>query len=198
MAKTIWYLFPIELYLIVRIRTIRLELDITAEEISVFLKKNPKYIGHIESSAHNAKYNDEILSDIAIYLTEKAKNKQEDLIKADDDTIIQTEYTIHDFYPTEILSDEKVVKKIDPIPLGSGPTGTLNALIESTNFFKTARTLKEIVAKANKVQNQNWEASNFTQPLENAVKGKSKRLDVILKDGLNTYILTRTTEFKTY
>ena len=155
MAKTIWYIFPIELYIIVQIRTIRLELDVTAKEISVFLKKNPKYIGHIESSAHNAKYNDEILSSIALYLTDRAKQKQEELIKANDDIIIQTEYNIHDFYPTEILSDEKVIKKIDPIPAGSGPTGTLNALIESTNFFKTAKTLSEIVAKANKVQNRN-------------------------------------------
>lgn len=191
MAKTIWYLAPIELYLIIRIRIIRLELGVTAKEVSLFLKKNPKYIGHIESSAHNAKYSDEILSSVALYLTERARSKQKELIKENDNNIIQTDYTIHDFYPTEILGDEKVVKKIDPIPPGSGPTVTLNALIEATNFFKTARTLKEIVAKANKVQNQNWEASNFTQPLENAVKGKNKRLEVVLKDGLNTYILAK-------
>jgi len=189
MAKTIWYLSLIEIYLIVRIRTIRLELGITAKEISLFLKKNPEYIGNIESSAHNAKYNDEVLSLIAVYFTLMAKEKQKELLAAQDETVIQTEYTIHDFYPSEILSDEKVIKKIDPIPHDSGPTGTLNALIESTDFFETARTLKEIVEKANSVQNQNWEASNFTQPLENAVKGKNKRLRVVLKDGFNTYIL---------
>src|SRR5690606_32821494 len=108
MAKTIWYLSPIELYLIIRIRIIRLELGVTAKEISLFLKKNPEYIGNIESSAHNAKYSDEILSLIAIYLTIRAKEKQQELVDAKDKTIIQTEYTIHDFYPTEILSDEKV------------------------------------------------------------------------------------------
>src|SRR5690606_16269857 len=186
MAKTIWYLSPIELYLIIRIRMIRLELGVTAKEISLFLKKNPKYIGHIESSAHNAKYSDEILSRIALYLTERAKKKQKELNKAKDNTIIQTEYTIHDFYPTEILGDEKVVKEIDPIPPGSGPTVTLNALIESTVFFEKARTVNEIVTECNVLQNQNWKANNFSQPLASAVK--RKQLVIILENGLNTYI----------
>lgn len=190
MAEKKWYLAPVELYLILVVRSIRLELGISGEEISKHLKMNKKYIGNIESSAHNAKYNDEILSSIALYFTQIAKEKQNELSKRDHE-LIKTDYTIYDFYPAEILSDEKVIKKIDPIPIGSGPTGTLNALIESTNFFKTAKALNEIVAKANKVQNQNWEASNFTQPLENAVKGKNKRLDIILKDGLNTYILAK-------
>ncbi|TYP94634.1 hypothetical protein BC792_11142 [Sphingobacterium allocomposti] len=183
---------PIELYIIIKIRAIRLDLGITAEEISLFLEKNPKYIGHIESNAHNAKYNDEILSSIALYLTERAKEKQKEFIKENDSTIIKTEYNIYDFYPTEILSDEKVIKEIPPIPSGSGPAPTLNALIEATDFFKKARTLKEIVEKANKEQSQNWEASNFTRSLERAVKGKNKRLKVILNDnGLNTYILLK-------
>lgn len=186
MAKTIWYLSPIELYLIIRIRIIRLELGVTAKEISLFLKKNPKYIGHIESSAHNAKYSDEILSRVALYLTERAKTKQKELIKANDNTIIQTEYTIHDFYPTKVLGDEKVVKKIDPIPPGSGPTVTLNALIESTNFFEKARTVNEIVTECNALQNQNWKANSFSQPLASAVK--RKQLVIILENDLNTYI----------
>ncbi|WP_148908762.1 hypothetical protein [Sphingobacterium allocomposti] len=192
MKKNNWFLMPIELYIIIKIRAIRLDLGITAEEISLFLEKNPKYIGHIESNAHNAKYNDEILSSIALYLTERAKEKQKEFIKENDSTIIKTEYNIYDFYPTEILSDEKVIKEIPPIPSGSGPAPTLNALIEATDFFKKARTLKEIVEKANKEQSQNWEASNFTRSLERAVKGKNKRLKVILNDnGLNTYILLK-------
>lgn len=191
MANNKWYLTPIELYVIIKVRLFRLELGIISEEISQFLKKNPKYIGNIESGAHNSKYNDEILSEIAAFFSKKAKQKQEDLIKAGDNTIIKTYYTIHDFYPTEILGDEKIVKVIPPIPEGMGPTGTLNALIESTEFFTTARTLNEIVIKANTIQNQNWKANNFTQPLENAVKGNNKRLEIILKDGLNTYILAK-------
>lgn len=189
MSNKKWYLAPIELYIIIKVRLIRLELDIISEEISLFLKKGKKYIGNIESTAHNAKYSDEILDSVALFFSERAKKKQKDRIKAGDNTIIKTHYTIHDFYPTEILSDEKVIKEIPPIPVGLGPTGTLNGLIESTDFFNTTRTLKEIVDRANKVQIQNWKASNFTQPLENAVKGNNKRLEVILKDGLNTYVI---------
>jgi transcriptional regulator with XRE-family HTH domain len=192
MEKKTWYLSPIELFIIIAIRTIRLELDITGEEISNFLEKNPKYIGHIESNAHNAKYNDTVLSKIALYLTEKAKERQKELIESKDDTIIKTEYTIYDFYPKEILGNDKILKEIEPIPAGSGPTPTLNALIEATDFFKVARTLKEIVIKANEVQNESWDASDFTRPLERAVKGKNRRLEVVLNDGgLNTYVVIK-------
>ncbi len=186
MNKHIWYLSPIELYIIIQVRKIRLDLDIPAEAISRFLKKNEKYIGHMESAGNNSKYTDEILSLIAVYFTLRAKEKQKELIEANDNTIIQTEYTIHDFYPTEILGDEKVVKKIDPIPPGSGPTITLNALIESTDFFKKARTVNEIVTECNALQNQNWKANSFSQPLASAVK--RKQLVIILENGLNTYI----------
>lgn len=191
MNKNTWFLFPIELYIITEIRKIRLELDISAEDISKELGKNEKYIGHMESGGNNSKYSDDILSKIAVYFTETAKSRQEELTESGDNSTIKTEYTIHDFYPRDILSDEKVVKEIPPIPPGSGPASTLNALIELTDFFKTAKTLKEIVSKASEVQHQNWEASDFTRPLERAVKEKNKRLDIVLKDGLNTYILAK-------
>lgn len=191
MAKKNWQIAPIELFIIIKVRLIRLELGITGEEISEFLGKNEKYIGNIESGAHNAKYSDDILSKVATYFTQIAKSRQNERNIVGDKTTIKTEYTIHDFYPAIILSDEKVVKEIPSIPPGSGPAPTLNALIESTDFFKTARTLNDIVVKSNNVQNENWEASDFTRPLERAVKGKNKRLEIILKDGLNTYILPK-------
>ncbi|WP_433863013.1 hypothetical protein [Sphingobacterium thalpophilum] len=189
MATNNWFLFPIELYLIIQVRLIRLDLNIVAEELSNFLKKGEKYIGHIESSAHNSKYNDQILSEIAVYFSQIAKIRQQELKDSGDSTIIKTEYTIYDFYPKEVLSDDKVLKEIPPIPPGIGPAPTLNALIEDPTFFKRARTLNEIVNKANEVQHQKWEAKDFTRPLERAVKGKNKRLEVILKGDLNTYIL---------
>lgn len=191
MNKNIWHIAPIELYIISQIRIIRLELGVTAQEISLYLNKNSRYIGHMESSANNSKYSDEILSEIAVFFTKKAKDLQNSFKKSGDNTIIKTDYSIYDFYPKDVLSDEKVVKKIDPIPKGSGPTVTLNAIIEFTDFFKKARTLKEIVEKCNDVQNENWQASDFTRPLERVVKGNNKRLEIILKDGLNTYILAK-------
>ncbi len=61
--------------------------------------------------------------------------------------------------------------------------------MEDQTFFRKAKTLNEIVIKANEVQNQNWEAKDFTRPLERAVKGNGKRLKIVLKGDLNTYIL---------
>lgn len=189
MSNKIWYLFPIELYIIIQVRRIRLDLNITTKEISDYLNRNEKYIGHMESAANNSKYNDEVLNKIAMYFSFVARKRQQELIDSKNDTVIKTDYTIYDFYPKETLSDDKVIKQIPPIPEGSGPTGTLNSLIESTDFFTVYRTLKEIVEKANEVQNQAWEGSNFTQPLENAVK--NKRLSLTIIDGLNSYTLAK-------
>ncbi|MGJ1325582.1 hypothetical protein [Sphingobacterium multivorum] len=189
MATNIWFLFPIELYLIIQVRRIRLDLNIVAEELSNFLKKGEKYIGHIESRAHNSKYNDEILNEIAIYFSQIAKMRQQELKDSGDSSIIKTDYRIYDFYPAEILSNDKVLKEVPPIPPGAGPAPTLNALMEDQTFFRKAKTLNEIVIKANEVQNQNWEAKDFTRPLERAVKGNGKRLKIVLKGDLNTYIL---------
>lgn len=189
MNNKIWYIFPIELYIIIQVRKIRLDLNITTKEISDYLDRNEKYIGHMESAANNSKYNDEVLNAIAKYFTLRANELQQSYIKKNNGLKIKTEYTIYDFYPTETLDDNKVIKTIPPIPEGSGPTGTLNALIESTDFFKTKKTLKEIVEKANEVQNQTWEGSNFTQPLENAVK--NKRLTLTIIGGLNSYTLAK-------
>lgn len=132
-------------------------------------------------------YDDTVLADIAKCITDKIKNRPDNELEIKG----KREYTIHDFYPTEILNDEKVVKKVDPIPPGSGASVTLNALIESSDFFKKARTLNEIVKKCNSIQDQNWSSSDFTQQLDRATKGKNKRLNIILKNGLNTYILAK-------
>lgn len=110
----------------------------------------------------------------------------------DIETADKTEYTIYDFYPTEILSDNRILKVIPAIPKDSGPTGTLNALIEATDFFDSERTLKEIVNKANEVQNQSWQGSNFTQPLANSVK--KNRLKLTLVDGQNSYTSVQKTK----
>lgn len=178
---------PIQLYNITAVRRIRLYYGISAQDLSLGIGKSPNYIGTMENEQIEGSYSDTILTQIAQYINDIIKNHPDRALEIKG----KTNYTIYDFYPTEILSNEKVIKKVDPIPYGSGPTITLNSLIESTDFFKKARTLNEIVAKSNAVQNKKWVAQDFTQPLENAVKGKNKRLDVVLKDGLNTYTLTR-------
>ncbi|WP_293925691.1 hypothetical protein [Sphingobacterium sp. UBA6320] len=72
---------------------------------------------------------------------------------------------------------------IPPIPLGAGSASTLNAVIENTKFFDKARNLEEIVNHCNKLQNQTWTSSDFTDALSRAVKGKNKRLEVVIVDG---------------
>lgn len=186
MAKVI-LISPIQLYNITAVRRIRLYYGISAQELSLGIGKSQNYIGTMENEQIEGSYSDTILTEIAQYINEKIKKYPDSKLEVKG----KKDYTIYDFYPTEILSDDKVIKKIDPIPSGSGPTVTLNSLIESTDFFKKARTLNEIVAKSNTIQNKNWTAQHFTQPLENAVKGKNKRLEVILKDGLNTYMVPK-------
>ena len=41
-----WYLTPYELLTIITVRTIRLSLGISGEELSLYLGKSKKYIGH--------------------------------------------------------------------------------------------------------------------------------------------------------
>lgn len=178
---------PIQLYNITAVRRIRLYYGISAQELSLGIGKSQNYIGTMENEQIEGSYSDTVLTQIAQYINDTIKNYPDNKLEIKG----KTNYNIYDFYPTEILSDEKVIKKVDPIPSGSGPTVTLNSLIESTDFFNKAQTLNKIVAKSNAVQNENWIAQDFTQPLENAVKGKIKRLEVILKDGLNTYMIPK-------
>lgn len=43
------------------------------------------------------------------------------------------------------------------------------------------------MSKSNELQNQTWEAKDFTRPLHRAVRGPNKSLIVVLnKQGLNT------------
>ncbi|MDF2517362.1 MAG: hypothetical protein K0R59_2658 [Sphingobacterium sp.] len=184
MAKSV-FIFPIQLFNINAVRRIRIHFNLSASQLSKGIGKSSNYIGTMENEQNEGSYSDEVLSDIILYIN-KYINENPSLeleFKG------KNHYTIYDLYPLEVLSNEKVAKKVDAIPPGSGPTITLNAIIEATDFFKTSHTLKEIVEECNRVQNKNWVSQDFTQPLENAVKGKNKRLKVMLRGDLNTYIL---------
>jgi transcriptional regulator with XRE-family HTH domain len=184
---TIILISPIQLYNLLAVRRIRLHYGISAQDLSLGIGKSINYIGTMENEQVEGSYDDTVLTEIAKCISEKIKNYPDNELEFPE----KKEYTIYDFYPSEILSDEKVIKKVDPIPPGVGPSATLNALIESDNFFKKARTLNEIVKKCNSIQNQNWVSNDFTKQLDRATKGKSKKLDITLKDGLNNYILAK-------
>lgn len=185
----IWYLTPFELLTIIIIRNIRLELGISGDELSLYLDKSKKYIAVIESAASYSKYTEDILPQIAIYFTKIAKEIEHKLGGENLPVNFKTEYSILDLQPSEILDRDKVVKEIPPIPEGTGSSATLNAVIETTDFFDTARALQEIVDYCNKLQKQNWEGSDFTAALSRATKEKNKRLDVKLVNKINTYIV---------
>lgn len=184
----VWYLTPFEILTIIIVRNIRLELGISGEELSLHLEKSKKYIAVIESTASYSKYTNEVLLKIAIYFTEIAKKIEHEHRKENLPVNFKTEYSILDLQPSEILDREKVIKQIPPIPAGTGSSATLNAVIETTDFFDIARTLQEIVDYCNKLQSQNWKGSDFTSALSRATKGKNKRLEVKLIREINTYI----------
>jgi len=189
MAKKIWYITPTQQFNIDAIRKIRLELDTSAEEISIEVGKNPRYVGHIENPSHNSTHTDQSMSDIANILTNIAKAKQEALKQQKSKKKIKTEYTVLDFYPKKPLPDTRVIKRIDPIPQGSGSAATLNAVLETSDFFDTPRRLKEIVAHCNQLQNQQWEGSDFTQTLSRLVK-KGRLQEVPVEGGFVAYVST--------
>lgn len=60
-------------------------------------------------------------------------------------------------------------------------------MIENTKFFDKARTLDAIVNHCNKLQNQTWTSPDFTDALSRVVKGKNKRLEVVIFNRRNTY-----------
>lgn len=186
--KKEWYLTPYELLTIIIVRTIRLSLGISGEELSLYLGKSKEYIGHIESKASALKYSEEVLYHIATYFSLKAEERKKECIANGEPIDFETSYTNLDLQPSEIQSRDKVLKVIPPIPPGAGSASTLNAVIESTKFFDQARTLEEIVNHCNKLQNQTWTSSDFTDALSRAVKGKNKRLEVVIVNGRNTYI----------
>lgn len=176
MPKNIHYITPTQQYNIDSIRVARLELDATAEEISVRMKKNPKYLGNIESPAHNATHTDQGMNQIATILSDIAKEKHSDLKANKISSKIKTKFSIHDFYPPKPLEDKLQIKTSIPIPKGAGPTVTLNAVIETEHFFDEARTLKEIVDHCNAFESMSWKESDFTATLDRAdKKGKLKK-----------------------
>jgi len=166
----------IQQYNIDRVKEYRLALDISGPELSKRIGKSSTYVNQAESAGSDLFYSDEIMNKIALVFTEEAKEKLRFLTELKSDEKIKVSYSIHDFYPKKPLLDEKKTKKNIGIPTGLGPTVTLNAVIETEDFFNEARTLKEIVEHCNTFENMNWKESDFTATLDRAdKKGKLKK-----------------------
>ena len=162
-------IFPVQQCIIDNVRSIRVELGITSEELSrhVSPSGSTTLIGNIESTKSIATYTDEILNAIAVAFTDASKENGS--IK---------EYTLFDFYPKKPVSDIPQIKvKLDILD-SFGPTGTLNAILETKDFFDYPRTIREITDYCNSFHDRNWKSNNITSTLEFFVKkGKLKKLE---------------------
>lgn len=180
---------PSRQYNIDTIRRIRLDLGISGTELSLEISssKNTTFVGSIESAGNNASYTDHMMNQIAIYFTTIAKQRQAELDQLHGNEIkIKTDYTIYDFYPKTPLSEDLQTKVILSIPRDGSPTATLNAILETSDFLNTNRSLKEIVAHCNDIQKQAWQGSDFTATLERA-KNKGRIEFIYLNDGTVKY-----------
>lgn len=173
MAKEV-KIFPVQQYIINSVRTIRLELHMTAEELSkqVSPSGSLSLIGNIESPKSIATYTDQILNAIALVYTEVSRSKN----------LGSKDYTIFDFYPKKPVKDILQVKTKIDILEESGPTGTVNAILETKDFFNKPRTIREITDYCNSFYSKDWKSNNLTSTLEYAVR-KAKLKKIELPDG---------------
>lgn len=180
MAKKEIKIAPVEQYIIDEVRKIRLSLNITAENLSVKVSPSESigFIGNIESAAKAATYTDHNLNIIAKIFSESAKELNSDGIKKD--------YTVYDFYPKEPLDDTPIIKTAYVTPVIPGPTNTLKRVIEETDFFDKARSLKEITEYCNRLDDTERKTTSYTSPLYMATKN-NKLIRVDLKEGTVMY-----------
>ena len=148
-------------YIINIVRSIRLELDITQQNLSKQITpySETNLVGLVESDKTETCYNDNHLNIIAKFFSERAKLLGKEKI----------DYTVYDLYPYESLSEKLVPKTIDLLPKGLHATGTLNLLLEKKDlFFDEWHTVKEITTYCNSFMSQEWKTTDFTSVISRA------------------------------
>jgi hypothetical protein len=148
-------------YIINIVRSIRLELDITQQDLSrqITPYSETNLVGLIESDKTVTTYNDNHLNIIVRNFSEKAKLLGKE----------KTDYTIYDLYPTKALPEQLITKTIDLIPKGLQATGALNLLLEKkTLFFDEWHTVKEITIYCNNFTSRDWKTTDFTSVVARA------------------------------
>lgn len=154
----------IALYIINRIRVIRVNLGISTRDVQKILDLDPdgSILGAIESNKNPAKYHDEHLNKLARAFTDKSHKLGYNIT-----------YTLNDFYPPTNFEEkmvEKIIIKIEAKELGQ--TGTLQLLVveENDSFFDGWHSAKEIAEYCGNKADKKWEAKDFTAIIEQAVK----------------------------
>ena len=183
--STIAFVLPVMQFIIDRIREIRLELGLSQRDVSKLINPDTdsNLLGSIEGLKRNNGYTDHHLNLIAHGFTQRA---QQMLSELDANFIrqsnIKSQYTIYDFYPKETLGDIPQPKTKIDIPKNSGPSGTLNAILETKDFFNQPHTIREITDYCNSFYNKDWKSNNLTSTLDYAVR-KAKLKKIELPDG---------------
>ncbi len=150
-------------YIINVVRSIRLELDISQQDLSkeITTYSETNLVGLIESDKTATTYNDNHLNIIVGKFSEKAKLLGREKV----------DYTIYDLYPPKPLPEQLSNKIIDSIPKELQATGTLNFLLEKkTPFFKELHTVKEITTYCNDFMSRDWKTTDFTSVVARAVE----------------------------
>lgn len=161
------------LFIINRVRLIRLELGLSQRHLSKKISEDAKsnLLGDIESEKRSNQYTDDQLNIIAIEFSKVVKNhngKFKDKV-----------FSIYDLYPDKILEDQEVIKKIVLVPVGLSPMGMINMLIEEDHFFINPITVKEVTEQCNHLTGNKWKTTDFTAQLENSVKyNKLERVEL--------------------
>lgn len=179
---TIAYILPVMQYIIDRVREGRLELGLSQRDVSKILSPDTdsNLLGGIEGLSRNNGYTDHQLNMIAQAFTQRAKQLLSDISEDDIKYLkIKSEYTIYDFYPNVPLSDVPQLKSKIDVPTNTGPSGTINAILETKNFFDQPRTIREVADYCNSFHDKNWKPNNLTSTLDYAVKkGRLKKIEL--------------------
>lgn len=171
-------------YIIDAIRIIRLNLGLSQRDVSRFIspETDTNILGKIESPFKNASYTDQNLNLIAHGFSKRTQELLRETSKNSGEFDIKSEYTVFDFYPKKPLGDSLQLKRRIEIPLNLGPSGILNAILETKDFLDSPRSIREITDYCNSFNDSKWKSTNFTSTLEYAVrKGKLKKTE--LSDG---------------
>lgn len=170
------YIPQLHLYIINKVRSIRLELGLSQRDVSRILypESSSNLLGGIEGTARTDMYTDENLNKLANAFTELAQQQGN-----------PKEFTLMDFYPPEPIPEVMVKKEIIEIPKVQGPTAVLNTiLVSEDDFFDEWRSVKEITEYCNQIVNGNWTTTDFTSTIARA---EEKGLLIRLNDAEALY-----------
>lgn len=150
------------LYIINRIRQIRIELGLSQRDVSRILypDSDNNLLGIIESNSRTNGFTDENLNKLARAFSKRSKALGLDNI-----------YTVQDFYPPIPIEELLVPKDVIEVPKELKQTGTLHLLLieKKDRFFNEWHSVSDIAAFCGKHADKVWTNNDFTAIVKVAV-----------------------------